>query len=150
MNGKNLPEEEWADYAVTDYYALIPQLLPDIADNRPTAELIDAMIQYELPSQRRFPLHTFLFRGLLSPDSEEVITCLKEKYRVGYGDLITARQTMETVLNKLLPPQMVQLFIMSRFYRLELFEDRLNEMIDGLERMDGKPNTNREAGNTHA
>ncbi|MEK3794655.1 family 20 glycosylhydrolase [Paenibacillus sp. FSL R7-0204] len=130
--------EEWADYAVTDYYALIPQLLPEVRKNRLTAELIDAMIQYELPAQRRSPLHTFLFRGAMSPGSEEVMTFLRDKYRSGYGDLRRAKLRMQSVLAGLLVPQMAELFIRSRFYRPELFEANLQAMMTDLETIEQK------------
>lgn len=133
---EELPHEEWNDYVVTDYYQLIPQLLPSITQNRLTAELIDAMIQFEIPAQRRSPLQTFLFRGVLSPDSEEVITFLRDKYKSGYGDLMKAKQNMQTVLAQLLPPSMAELFIMSRFYRLELFEANLRKIITDLAILD--------------
>lgn len=133
-----LSGEEWADYAVTDYYALIPQLLPEVRKNRLTADLIDAMIQYEIPAQRRSPLHTFLFRGAMSPGSEEVLTFLRDKYRSGYGDLRRAKLRMQTVLAELLPPQMAELFIRSRFYRPELFEADLQAMITDLEIIEQK------------
>jgi len=144
MDTGGLSQEEWEDYAVTDYYQLIPQLLPALNKNRLTAELIDAMIQFEIPAQRRSPLHTFLFRGAMSPDSEEVITFLRDKYRTGYGDLQKAKKNMQTVLDKLLPPPMAELFIRSRFYRPELYEANLREIIKDLAILD------QEAGNAHA
>ena len=125
----DLDEAEMKDYGAADYYALMPQLLPVIRDNRLTAELIDAMIRYETPFQRRFPLHTFLFRGELSPDSEEVITCLKDKHRANYADLEAARAVMQSVVDRLLPPQMAELFMTSRFYRPALYEARLNQIL---------------------
>lgn len=142
MDTAQLMGEEWADYAVPDYYSLIPQLLPAVKKNRLTAKLIDAMIQYEIPAQRRSPLHTFLFRGAMSPGSEEVITFLRDKYRSGYGDLLRARQRMQSVLAELLPPQMAELFIRSRFYRLELFEADLHGMITDLEMIEQKEGEN--------
>ncbi|ASA20485.1 hypothetical protein B9T62_06515 [Paenibacillus donghaensis] len=124
---------EWADYTITDYYQLIPQLLPLITRNLPTAELIDAMIRFELPAARRSPLPTLLFRGAWSPDSEEVITFLKEKYRMGYSDLLAAKQNMRRVLAQLLPQEMAELFILSRFYRPELYEKQLQLLIADLQ-----------------
>ncbi|MBW4082254.1 glycoside hydrolase family 20 zincin-like fold domain-containing protein [Paenibacillus sp. S150] len=136
--------EGWEDYTAADYYQLVPQLLPALKRNRLTAELIDVMLQYEIPAQRSFPLQTFLFRGVLSPDSEEVFTFMREKHKTGYGKLLAAKRNMEAVLAQLLPPRMAGLFLMSRFYRMELFEDNLRGMIKDLSVI------NQEGGDTHA
>ncbi len=129
MRTEDLNAEEMKDYGPGDYYSLVPQLLPAIRDNRLTAELIDAMLRYEIPFKRRFPLHTFLFRGEMSPDSEEVITCLKDKYRANYADLGIARAAMQAVVDRLLPPQMAELFMASRFYRPALYENKLQAIF---------------------
>lgn len=129
MRTEDLSAEERSDYGPEDYYPLIPKLLPAIRDNRLTAELIDAMLRYEVPFKRRFPLHTFLFRGEMSPDSEEVITCLKDKYRANYADLGAARAAMQAVIDRLLPPRMAELFMESRFYRPALYENKLQAIF---------------------
>ncbi|THF84470.1 family 20 glycosylhydrolase [Cohnella fermenti] len=118
-------------YAVTDYYALIPELHPALRSNLPTAELIAAMVQFELPAQRKFPLHTFLFRGRLYPDSEEVITCLRDKYQAGYEALAAARVRMQAIVSQLLPPSMTELYVYSRYYRFAVYEEKLLEMAPG-------------------
>jgi hexosaminidase len=129
MDTQLIPAETMNDYHVTDYYQLIPQLLPEIRLNRPTAELIDAMIQYELPAQRRLPLQTFLFRGELSADNAVVMTSLSEKYATGQASLKVAKAAMQAILAQLLTPQMAELFVMSRFYRLELYEAKFHEVV---------------------
>jgi len=128
VNPRAALPESFADYSMNDYYNLIPQLLPAITRNRLTAEWIEAMLHYELPTRRRFPLHTFLFRGELTPDSEEVITSLKHKYKLGYTELAAARIKIEKLLEQLLPPQMQELYLMSRFYLPELIEAKLLEI----------------------
>ncbi|MEK0312408.1 family 20 glycosylhydrolase [Cohnella sp. 56] len=114
-------------YEIADYYQLVPDLLPAIALNRQTAELIGAMIQYEIPAKRRLPLYTFLFRGELYP-GEEVMTSLKDKHRTGYAALEAAKLAMRRALAPLLPPAMAELFIASRFYRFGLYEAKLLEL----------------------
>ncbi|WP_162341859.1 family 20 glycosylhydrolase [Paenibacillus paridis] len=127
---------EQFDYVATDYYQLIPRLLPDIQHNLHTAELIAAMIQFELPAKRRFPLHTFLFRGEMSEVTEEVVTTLKHKYELAYGDLRIARTSMFQILSKLLTPTMVELFMNSRFYLFDLYEAKLQSMLEKHEQND--------------
>lgn len=119
-------------YEIGDYYQLVPELLPDIALNRPVAELIAAMIQYEMPAKRRLPLYTFLFRGELYP-GEEVLTSLQDKHRTGYAALEAAQIAMRQAIEPLLPPAMAELFIASRFYRFGLYEAKLQAIISAAE-----------------
>lgn len=111
-------------YKITDYYQLVPELLPAISLGRETAALIGAMIQYEIPAKRRLPLYTFLFRGELYP-GEEVLTSLRDKHRIGYAALAEAKAAMQQALAPLLPPAMAELYIASRFYRFGLYEAKL-------------------------
>ncbi|WP_217595236.1 family 20 glycosylhydrolase [Cohnella sp. GbtcB17] len=124
-------------YEIGDYYQLVPELLPDIALNRPVAELIAAMIQYEMPAKRRLPLYTFLFRGELYP-GEEVLTSLKDKHRTGYAALEAAQIAMRQAIEPLLPPAMAELFIASRFYRFGLYEEKLQAIVSAAEAASGE------------
>lgn len=117
------------EWELTDYYQLVPQFSGMISRNRQTAALIEAVIRYELPARRRFPLHTFMFRAELFPGSEDVITCLKEKYRNGYRELGEAKEALAKALEPLLPEDMAQLYLTSRFYLLELYEEKLLELL---------------------
>jgi hexosaminidase len=119
-----------SNYEITDYYQIIPKLLPFMSRNLLTAELINVMLQYEIPAKRRFPLHTFLFRGEWSDGSEEVITCFKEKYQLAYKDLAAVKLTMTDVVSKLLPPEMTDLYITSRYYLIQLYERNLHDILE--------------------
>ncbi|CAI6070817.1 family 20 glycosylhydrolase [Cohnella sp. JJ-181] len=125
-------------YEIADYYQLVPELLPDIALNRPAANLIAAMIQYEIPAKRRLPLYTFLFRGELYP-GEEVMTSLRDKHRTGYAALEAAKAAMREAVAPLLPPSMAELYIASRFYRFGLYEAKLLEIASAGEAAAGEP-----------
>lgn len=52
---------------------------------------------------------------------------------MGYSDLLAAKQNMCRVLAQLLPPEMAELFILSRFYRPELYEKQLRLLITDLQ-----------------
>ncbi|WP_020616436.1 family 20 glycosylhydrolase [Paenibacillus daejeonensis] len=125
--------EPWDDYASTDYYQLMPRLLPYVRKNRDTAELISAMIAFELPAHRQFPLHTWLFRAVLHGGSEEISTGLKARHRSGFNELKQVRIRMKDALDALLIPEMRDVYLMSRFYRPELYERHLSEIVEGVE-----------------
>ncbi|GBF71831.1 hypothetical protein PA598K_00044 [Paenibacillus sp. 598K] len=124
--------DRWGDYTNSDYYQLMPGLLPHLRDHRETAELIAAMIAYELPAYRQFPLYTWLFRAVQGGGSEEIATGLRARHRSGYAQLKTAKQRMKAALDALLIPEMREVYLMSRFYRFELYEQHLSEIVDGV------------------
>ncbi|MFD2330315.1 family 20 glycosylhydrolase [Cohnella sp. GCM10020058] len=137
-------------YEIADYYQLVPELLPGIALNRPVAELIAAMIQYEIPAKRRLPLYTFLFRGELYP-GEEVMTSLRDKHRTGYAALEAAKTAMRIAIEPLLKSAMAELFIASRFYRFGLYEAKLRAMASAAEAFAGEQlDFDKEEGERHA
>ncbi|MDF2924825.1 MAG: hypothetical protein K0R57_3739 [Paenibacillaceae bacterium] len=120
-------------WGLEDYYQQVPRFRGLIRRNSQTAALIVAVLRYELPARKRFPLHTFMFRAELFPGDEEVITCLREKYRTGYRELRLAKEELQQALLSLLPEDMAGLYLASRYYLLELYEEKLLELVPKLQ-----------------
>ncbi|XID90536.1 family 20 glycosylhydrolase [Paenibacillaceae bacterium WGS1546] len=124
LDPSRVSAEELGDYRAEDYYALLPELLPAVRRNRLTAEWLAAIDAFETYAKRRFPLHTFLYRADWSRGSEETMTSLGQKYRTNYGELAKSRASMRAIAGKLLHPEMADMYVESRYYLLDLYEEK--------------------------
>lgn len=111
------------DYILTDYYVIPDLYFPLSMKNKATAQLLHIIRQYEVPLKSGLPLQDLLFRGKLFPNNEEITTFLKEKYKENYTILRQVRLDMRILFEELLPSHLVDVYLCSRFFLPDIYED---------------------------
>lgn len=117
------------EFTLTDYYLIPDQYYPFCTKNKLTAQLLDLMRQYEVPAKSGLPLQELLFRGEYFPDSEEILTFLREKYKENYAIYDRLRPVMKQLFDELLPPHLSELYLCSRFYLPEIYRKTADAML---------------------
>ncbi|WP_433940441.1 hypothetical protein [Paenibacillus lautus] len=112
-------------YEDEDYYALAPQLLPLAQANRDVLELIAAMLDFETASDRSRTIHKYAYRWKLHPDNEPEWRSLKNNYRITRCGLERALERMRNALQPYQPEDMVDHYVLSRYYLHDHLEESL-------------------------
>lgn len=112
-------------YEDEDYYALAPQLLPLAQANRDVLELIAAMLDFETASDRSRTIHKYAYRWKLHPDNEADWRSLKNNYRITRCGLERALGRMRNALQPYQPEDMVDHYVLSRYYLHDHLEESL-------------------------
>lgn len=108
-----------------DYYTMMGQYLPFVTRNRDTAELIWILYRQEFVTSVNY----FAFRGDFFADSEIDRACLRERAPKQYAQLYRLEEELRAVLDRLLMPEMAQLFLESRRYPNRLYRRELERML---------------------
>ncbi|MDE6926215.1 MAG: beta-N-acetylhexosaminidase [Acetatifactor sp.] len=116
-------------YTLEDYYLISRLYLPLCRKNRLTARLLHIMQQYDDVLVTGLPIQDMLFRADMCPENEEIITFLRENYKKNYGMLDHIRPEMEEILEELLPPAFIPLYLHSRFYLPELYRREARKLL---------------------
>ena len=108
-----------------DYYTLIGRYLPLVTRNRDTAELIWILYQQEYAVSVNFAA----FRGDFFAGSKVELDCLRARAPKQYAQLHALEEQLRAVLDRLLMPEMAQLFFESRSYPNRLYRCELERML---------------------
>ncbi len=117
-------------FTLEDYYLIPDQYLPLCKKNQLTARLLDLMKQYDYVMKTGLPLQDMLFRADMFPDSEEIITFLKGNFKKNYTLLDQLKPQLKEVLNILLPPHLLPVYLHSRFFLPELYRKEAQRLLD--------------------
>lgn len=109
-----------------DYYTMMNQYLPLVKRNLDTAHLIDIMYRQEYAASVNY----MVFRGDLYPDSQVDLDCLRERSAKQYPNLRKIEAEMHEILDRLLTPEMAELFFESRAYPNRLYKRELERILD--------------------